>query len=294
MCLTPLTLVKDKTKVHELTFATNKVPCGKCPKCLQARASSWAFRIAQEQKRAASSAFVTLTYADEHLNKTSLVDTTTGEIIQHPTLYKKDVQDYHKRLRKRAEKITGTKSLIKYYLAGEYGTNTIRPHYHGIYFNLPDEMLKFPELIEMSWNKGQVHVGEVEPASIMYVCNYIQSKSDILKTYSDQGVNNDQLPWQPEFSLMSKGLGENYLSPAMRKYYATKLIPYIPIEDGKKLPMPRYYKTKLYDQEQLYYVKQNAKAYAAEAQEVDAWETIQSTKAAFKIAARKNNERNLL
>lgn len=57
---------------------------------------------------------------------------------------------------------------------------------------------------------------------------------------------------EPEFPLMSKRMGENYLTPQMINYhkadigrlYATK-------EGGHRIALPRYYRNKIYtDQEQ--------------------------------------------
>ena len=82
--------------------------------------------------------FITLTYNDESLPRTK---------EGYPTLLKKQVQDYIKRLRnahvaylKKEQrkvhneyKITG--KPIRYYAVGEYGSQTRRPHYHILLFN---------------------------------------------------------------------------------------------------------------------------------------------------------------
>ena len=51
-----------------------------------------------------------------------------------------------------------------------------------------------------------------------------------------------------EFQLMSKGLGKNYLTENMIRWHKNDLENrmYIPMQDGKKIAMPRYYKDKMY------------------------------------------------
>jgi len=58
-----------------------------------------------------------------------------------------------------------------------------------------------------------------------------------------------------EFALMSKGLGAGYLTPNMIKWHTRGNIEnkvYLPLKDGKKAAMPRYYKDKLYDKGQKF------------------------------------------
>lgn len=151
------------------------------------------------------------------------------------TLNKKDVQLFFKRLRKLNEK-KNNPLKISYYLCGEYGGKTCRPHYHIILFNA------LVETVQTAWTCGGVHYGEVNGASIGYTLKYMSKAKRI-----PQHANDDRTP---EFSLMSKGLGKNYIDPRTRKWHIVDLENrmYIPIEDGKKIAMPRYYKDKIYDE----------------------------------------------
>ena len=131
------------------------VPCGKCPACLSRRTSVWTFRLKTQAKNAITSHFITLTY------DTRYVPITKRGFL---TLEKRDVQLYFKRLRK----LHGPEHTpIKYYLAGEYGSKTFRPHYHIILFNADIE------LIHKAWDKGEVHIGELTEASAAYTAKYI-------------------------------------------------------------------------------------------------------------------------
>jgi hypothetical protein len=214
-CITPFS-VKNK-----ISGETIPVPCGKCPNCKKRRISGWSFRLMQEYKVSNSAHFITLTY-----------DTKNAPITKkgYMNLNKRDLQLFFKRLRKRHEK--GTK--IKYYACGEYGGKTYRPHYHIILFGAD---INF---ISQAWDLGHVHYGTVNEASVGYTLKYI-SKNNKIPLHQ----NDDR---QKEFSLMSKGLGKNYMSKAMIKWHKNDLDNrfYVNLTDGKKIAMPRYYKDKIY------------------------------------------------
>lgn len=203
------------------------VPCGKCPNCLARRVSSWSFRIMQETKRSLSAHFITLTYDTSH------VPITPAGFME---IRKRDLQLFFKRLRKASPKCVA----IKYYAVGEYGGNTKRPHYHIILFNA-----QLP-LIQPAWSLGQVNYGDergVTMAAAGYCLKYISKK------WRPMHHNDDR---QPPFALMSKGLGDNYLTDAMKAWHLADLDNrmYCNLLDGKKITMPRYYKEKVYSETQ--------------------------------------------
>ena len=214
-------------EVTEYEFIT--VPCGTCYDCKKKRSSQWSFRLEQEMVHHDYRYFVTLTYSDESL--------VYGE-GDNPTLVKKDLQNYFKRLRKI------TPRPIKYYAVGEYGTQFKRPHYHIILMGAK------PQQICDAWTLndipiGNVDIGDITPASIRYVTNYVMKPS-----HKKHGIEN-------EFSLMSKGLGKSYMSEKIVKYYHETLNPYITLKDGIKRPMPRYYKDKIFSKEQKKQIQKN-------------------------------------
>jgi hypothetical protein len=218
-------------------------PCGKCPACIRRRVSGWAFRINKQSEQSNSAHFVTLTYNDEHIKKTK-----NG----FETLVKKDVQDFFKRLRKL------TKQKISYYAVGEYGDTGERPHYHIILFNAN------PKIVENAWklndtSLGNVHFGDVGDASVGYTLKYISKDKKIPQFNGDDR--------QKEFALMSKGLGAGYLTENMVKWHTKGNIEnkvYLPLKDGKKAAMPRYYKDKIYDQN--FYIDENGNKVRSKAQ----------------------------
>lgn len=266
-CMTPFT---PKKKLNNGTPAC-PVPCGKCPACLARRASGWSFRLMMEDKRSWSSYFITLTYDDGMIARSK-----NGYL----SLSIDDVQKWMKRVRKAHAAVYNHTDVnadnyaapLKYYLVGEYGGKYKRPHYHVILFNA-DLNLMYSKKDLQIWKfvtdpiaKGKLHidclqwrrdnkfigfssVGTVSGASVGYVLKYMTKPR-----WKPMHKNDDR---HREFSLMSKGLGDNYLSDAVKKWHVKNLADrmYLQIDNGKKIAMPRYYKQKIYSDEQRAAVK---------------------------------------
>lgn len=210
------------------------VPCGKCVECLQARAKSWFVRLHYQERVSDSAYFVTLTYDVPRRTKNGYL-----------TVFKPDLQNFMKRLRKREKGNTG----ISFYGVSEYGSKYHRPHYHLLLFNVRDERnivrawseYELPPVINDDINvssavTGAVDIGKVESASIMYVAGYIGKKIGIPFTDDDDR--------EKEFSLMSKHLGINFLDKAYafnRNNEETYTI-----VDGITYNLPRYYRDKIW------------------------------------------------
>jgi hypothetical protein len=194
-------------------------PCGKCYDCKARKVNGWAFRLQKEAEISNSAFFLTLTY-----NQETVPISPNGL----PTLFKRDVQLFMKRLRK------ANTNKLKYYLCGEYGGKTQRPHYHILIFNVDIETVR------EAWGNGFVHVGKLSEASTVYTLKYTSKEETIpMWDWDDR---------QKEFPLMSKGLGKNYLTKAVRKWHKADLINrvYCPLKDNLKVAMPRYYRDKIY------------------------------------------------
>lgn len=214
MCYTPYEL-----KTGE------RVPCGRCPNCRKRRSNMWAFRLQKHEQSVQQSLFLTLTYEDAPMTSSLYM-----------TLVKKHCQDYMKRLRKATPGIKYT-----YYMCGEYGGRTWRPHYHQILMCTP---MIDPVEVERAWQHGFVKYGTVTGASIGYVLKYMQKPGKIPLHRNDDRV--------PEFSLFSKGIGANYLTDAAIKWHKADLSRhYVVAPGGFKLPIPRYYRSKIYDEDEF-------------------------------------------
>lgn len=237
MCNEPITIVQGKEEIQ--------VPCGRCFECKKRKSNDWTFRIQQEHKNAFSAAFVTLTYDP------MFVPATKSSL---KTLVKKDVQDYIKRLRRRQERYCEeqgfeTAPQIRYYACGEYGSQTYRPHYHLIIFNV----LEMQHCTD-SWQKwvytvnekkellpiGYVDVQVPQEGALRYVAKYLMKPHKIPRWKGD-----DRLP---EFHIMSKGFGAQYLTPEMIQWHKKDLNRnYCALKGNIKIALPRYYRDRIYN-----------------------------------------------
>lgn len=250
-CLTPLTLYRKERGIKN--NHTDVVPCGRCPNCLKRRINQWAFRLEKEQQISKSASFLTLTYDEE-----ALPYSEGG----YPTLVPKDHQLFMKKLRKhlhdnRFKYNITPNTKLKYYAVGEYGDTNYRPHYHSILFNLPQKLIDDESIVENIWGKGKIQVAVCNPASIKYVAGYVNKRIHPKK----QDELDDRLI---EFSHMSKGLGKNFITPETTKFYKRKLQPYLTVENGQKISMPRYYRDKMYNKSEQNKLAEKAKIHHEE------------------------------
>lgn len=220
-------------------------PCGQCLACRINKRRMWTLRLLLEFFQHDKASFVTLTYADENIPVSE-----TG----NPVLDKRDIQLFFKRLRKKFGE------GVRYYVAGEYGPKTRRPHYHAIVFGVaPDELdpdwfyfggksgpyqpgfCRDSPLYQI-WQLGIVHLGEVTRESIQYVAGYVTKKI----TRKNDGL-------VPEFALMSRRPGLGLSGVAEIAHYLQSLSEDCPsslpsrevVIDGKRFPLGRYLLDKL-------------------------------------------------
>lgn len=242
-CLTPIR-IKAKQKIKDGNWAGvvkedgySVVPCGKCPECKKKRANAWIFRLLKEERIHLNSYFVTLTYDNNNvpISKNGYM-----------TLKKRDVQLFMKRLRK----ISKCKTT-KYYLCGEYGSDSWRPHYHAIMFDVR------PSDIEKAWGLGYVDIGyDCKAEAIAYTTKYICKDKRVPAHAKD-----DRLP---EFAVMSKNLGKNYLTPQVITWHRENKASYVVKEGGYTAPLPRYYRDFIFNEAQREEINQlNQEKYQA-------------------------------
>lgn len=235
-CITPFYVKVKIPRPGQMRFQA--VPCGRCTQCVRRKAAQWVVRLLEEDKVATSAHFITLTYNDDHLPY-------AGD--GYPSLWKPDFQKFIKLLRKysRYEKVSlgldtegveqfERRSVLRYYAVGEYGSETFRPHYHVILFNLDD-----PLLLYKHWFRGDIDVGTVSDASLAYVTGYVQKPRTVPAFDSD--------PREKEFTFISNGIGRSYLSSDNRSYHlAGDDRFYCVLPGGYKVAMPRYYREPLF------------------------------------------------
>lgn len=213
------------------------VPCGHCQACLNTRSLHWQNRIEDETKCWKYCVFFTLKYAPEHLhilhiapnscsNDFKLLDTDTAELYEFPAgsvslnaasfcrrmikvrkpvaaLSKRDIQLFMKLLRYYVTDLLkgSTESkTVRYYITGEYGPTTFRPHYHGVlWFNSDTVASYIRDIICKAWPHNNYSVQPLEfsfvehgsgtkrtPAS--YIASYVNSVSNLSEVHRHKSL----------------------------------------------------------------------------------------------------------
>lgn len=237
-----------------------ELPCGQCRGCRLARATEWAIRAVHEAQLHERNCFVTLTYSPANIPADWSVDVTVW-------------QDFAKRVRREL-------GPFRFLHCGEYGSKTLRPHYHacmfGVDFGRLDWIPVKPGLwtslsLSERWGLGQVTVGDVTWQSAAYVARYVMSKATgKLRESRYERVDSETGEcWQvaPEYSTMSRrpGLGAKWFE----RFYESDVAPRdAVVHDGKSYRVPKFYDRLLEasDPERVASLKAKRRRVAAERQ----------------------------
>lgn len=282
-CFHPLTAYR--TDENEIVFAergrihsTVILACGQCVGCRLERSRQWAARCMHEAQLHKHNSFITLTYRPENLP-------------EHGNLRHRDVQLFLKKLRnalcRRGDLLLSSPTItspnnslptsgqhrapdkargalyvppaqlpkIKYYMAGEYGEQFARPHYHICLFGIDfadkiylrrsptgNKLWRSPTL-EKLWPHGYSSIGEVNFQTAAYVARYVMKK--ITGTKAKQHYEKIDLKTgeiikiEKEYNQMSRrpGIGKTWYEK-----FTTDIYPHGQmIVRGKKTNTPRYY-----------------------------------------------------
>ena len=251
-------IVFYESKRHD-TVKTLNLPCGQCIGCRLERSRQWAIRCMHEAQMHTQNCFITLTYNDDHLPSDR-------------SLHYRDFQLFIKRLRKR---YPGRK--IRYYMAGEYGENFGRPHFHACLFGIDfddkklwkrtsaNSMLYTSSDLEILWPFGYSSVGDVTFESAAYVARYIMKKvtgKNAKEHYTEIDPESGEITTRkPEFTKMSLKPGIGY---EWYKQYTSDVYPhdYVVIR-GKKVKPPKYYDKKYkieqpFEFDELLYIREKS------------------------------------
>ncbi len=278
-----------------------EIPCGHCEGCRIDRSRDWANRCMMELEYHKDAYFVTLTYNDDHVPKSYYADPSTGEAKEALTLSKRDWQLFMKRLRKATDGLPGCENL-RFFMCGEYGPKTLRPHYHAIIFGLHlDDLVPFSQrqlgekvyqyylsnTLQDAWSVveyihgipsdeeevsscqkrqrvpiGHVLVGKVTWETCAYVARYV-----LKKRYGSEAAVYDQFGLQPEFTLMSRrpGIGRQWYDDHP-DCYEYDFINLSTPDGGKKVRPPKYF-DRLFDldnHEEMLTLKEKRQKFAEE------------------------------
>ena len=205
--------------------------------------------------------FLTLTYSDNQL--------PIGG-----TLVKAHHQKFLKRLRK---KISPDK--LRYYMCGEYGGETHRPHYHSLLFGFEPQDKVFVKdnggnklyqsaFLTETWGHGHVWIGDVTFESAAYVARYVVKKQygpEAEKHYESlDPYTGEVCKIIPEYTQMSRrpGIGKGWLEKYHDEVYPEDEV----VINGRLVQPPRYYDAQL-DEETLAKIKRIRKKKARKYQE---------------------------
>lgn len=205
-------------------------PCGQCLPCRINRRRLWASRIMLEAQSHQFSSFWTLTYDKENEPSDSSLNP------DHP-------KNWLKRLRFALE---SSNRSVRYYLVGEYGDQTNRPHYHVALFGVNETEA---DLIRDTWGFGFVYGGTLTVQSAEYIAGYVTKKM----TKKDDPRLKGRYP---EFARMSLrpgigGLSSGYFADTLHSEFGAKFIAEtgdVPTHfhsQGKMLPLGRYMRQKI-------------------------------------------------
>lgn len=115
-----------------------EIPCGRCIGCRLEYSRQWANRMMLELQYHDSAYFVTLTYSDDFVPRMPVSDPETGEYTRDSYSLRKDhLSKFIKHVRKHFPD-----DKIRFFGVGEYGSKTVRPHYHVIIYGLHLDDLK--------------------------------------------------------------------------------------------------------------------------------------------------------
>lgn len=215
-----------------------ELPCSRCIGCKLDRARAWSIRIKHEAQLFDSNLFLTLTYSEACL--------PSSLSLEYP-----DFSGFMKRLRKRCVGVSigpdGGRP-IRFFVAGEYGGVTGRPHWHAILFNMrfKDQSRLFngdyrSTLVEDLWDRGDVRIGEVSTARAAYVAGYTLKKAREA-VYLDSVVDRrtgELSDRRPPFVVMSRRPG---IGAWWYRRFAGDVFPADhAVQDGSRFKPPRYY-----------------------------------------------------
>lgn len=192
-------------------FTALQLPCGKCIGCKLEYSRQWSVRIMNEASLHECNSFLTMTYDDDN-------------IPDDFGLHHNHVQLFMKRMRK------ALNYDLRYYVAGEYGDRTHRPHYHMALFGCDftkdrkqysknnGNYLYTSITLDKLWRMGACQIGDLTIQSASYIARYMLEK----QTESNYDVvdkeTGEVLVRRPPYCRMS-------LRPAIGKRWIEKYYP---------------------------------------------------------------------
>lgn len=217
-------------------FRYVEVECGHCFECRKKKRREWRIRNYEQLKETPVAVFFTGTVSPQRYEHICKQYGYKNDGSQDNEIITKIQRLFLERIRKEKG------YSIKHWCVTEKGhTNTRRIHIHGLYYATHGETKwQLTKTLFKNWIDGYKFYGSyVNEKTINYVSKYMTKKDEDNPDYI--GI-----------VLCSKGLGANYAKRMAykHKWNKEKTIITYRSRNGEDMPLPRYYKTQLYTEDQ--------------------------------------------
>lgn len=217
-------------------FRYVEVECGHCFECRKKKRREWRIRNYEQLKETPHAVFFTGTVSPQRYEYICKRYGFKNDGSQDNEIITKIQRLFLERIRKEKG------YSIKHWCVTEKGhTNTRRIHIHGLYYATHGETKwQLTKTLFENWIDGYKFYGSyVNEKTINYVSKYMTKKDKDNPDYI--GI-----------VLCSKGLGANYAkeNQLKHKWNKEKTIITYKAGNGADMPLPRYYKTQLYTEDQ--------------------------------------------
>ncbi len=232
---------KSNIRLKGTNFKPNlELNCNNCLSCRLRKAKEWALRCWHESQMHDTNCFVTLTYDDKH-------------IPDYHNLDHRDFQLFMKALRNKLG------HPITFFMCGEYGDGTHRPHYHVLLFGYFPTDAQYhrtqngnryykSEILDSAWKCGFTDTSHVSYKASGYIARYTLKKQlpkeDAQDRYCYVDPDGELHIRKFEYVRMSTGrdkwtgIGGKWI----QKYSKQTLEhDYVLDPDGNQCPVPSYY-----------------------------------------------------
>lgn len=203
--------------------------CGYCIECRKQKQREWRVRL-EEELRSNYGYFITLTISPEGIE--DLEKKTGLKWKENPNeIATKGLRLFLERVRK------DTGKSMRHWCVTELGEDNDRIHLHGIFFGQ-----RSAELIKKHWKYGFIFIGQYcNSRSVNYMTKYML-KVDVKHKEFKQIV------------LASPGIGSGYFDRLdwqwQKQNYGKIEVPTYTFRNGTKMAMPKYYKDKLFTEQE--------------------------------------------
>lgn len=205
------------------------IKCGYCIECRKQKQREWRVRL-EEELRSNYGYFITLTISPEGIKE--LEEKTELKWKENPNeIATKGLRLFLERVRK------DTGKSMRHWCVTELGENNDRIHLHGVFFGQ-----RSAELIKKHWKYGFIFIGQYcNSRSVNYMTKYML-KVDVKHKEFKQIV------------LASPGIGDGYFDRLdwqwQKQNYEKIEVPTYTFRNGTKMAMPKYYKDKLFTEQE--------------------------------------------